>query len=863
MSADSGFPANTAVTELLRTYLPDPGRFDELLNPDGSIRPAWEPLLRFFAGQSAEERDAAADRLSRALRDHRVTFVAQDDTETDHRPWPLDFFPFLISSEEWQLLERGLVQRAQLLNQILLDLYGDRRVVNEGRLPPGALFGTRQFLRPCSRIDLRDNYHVHFVAFDVGRSPDGRWWVLSDRTEAPSGAGYALENRIVTSRSFPDLFDEHHVQRHSGFFRAFSDHFLSLAGRDEPLAVFLSRGPNKHTYFEHTYLARYLGFPVVEGSDLAVRDDRVFLKTVEGLRPVDLVMRSTRSEMCDPLELRADSSYGVPGLLQAARTGNVVIGNSLGSGVVESAAFSSFLPTLCEFFLGEELALPSVATWWCGQAQARNYVTDNLDRLIVRQISTTRSLLAQGQDGRVPDSKAEFARDQLIGQLNLKGHDFVAQETVTLSTAPVWMDDGTLRPVPTVLRLFVAATDNGYRVLPGGLARASIDATPETAWLAANDLSKDVWVLADKPVDDFVTLADRLDPAHLRRSRPNLPSRAADSLFWLGRYAERADAALRLLRSLVMRLGGEMSNSRHLVTPERIISLLISQRHLAARRGKRAIEEGRDAVKRELWAVIFDPESRDGLATVLNHVRRNAEAVRERLSVDAFRILTELTELPKRQDRTSLPDVEEALSVLNRSIQYVAAFGGLVMENMTRNFGWRFLDMGRRLERVRMTTRLIRQLTVHGDPEEDGSLELLLELADITMTYLSRYHSRPHLPQVADLLLADESNPRSIVFQLETVASHLEHLARPQEGEVLSEDQRIAIRLISDLRLADVFALTAAVSRFGARTNLHRLCRQLDQGIGEMSEYVSRRYFSHTEARRLRTTSDALRDLEA
>jgi len=574
------------------------------------------------------------------------------------------------------------------------------------------------------------------------------------------------------------------------------------------------------------------------------------------------VMRTVRSEMCDPLELRADSTYGVPGLLQVARAGNVVVGNSLGSGVVESAAFSSFLPALCRFYLGEELALPSVATWWCGQAEPRDYVLDNLDRLVVRQISTTRSLLAQGQDGRVPGNGAGADRDRLVEQIGLNGHDFIAQETVTLSTAPVWMGDGMLRPVPTVLRLFVAVTDDGYRVLPGGLARASIDAVPHTAWLAADDISKDVWVLADQPVDDYVTLADRLDPTHLRRSRANLPSRAADSLFWLGRYMERADAALRLLRSLVMRLGGEMASSRHLATPERIISLLIAQRHVAPRRGRRAIDEGRDAVKRELWAVIFDPESRDGLATVLNHVRRNAEAVRERLSVDAYRVLTELTELPRKRVRKLQPDVEEALSLLNRSIQHVAAFGGLVLENMTRNFGWRFLDMGRRLERVRTTTQLIRHLTVRGDPEEDGSLELLLELADITMTYLSRYHSRPHLPQLADLLLADESNPRSVVFQLEAVSDHLEHLARPQEGEVLSRDQQIAIRLISDLRLADAFALAETVGRFGARTHLHRLCRQLDQGIIEMSDYVTHRYFSHTEARRLRT-SDVLRDLES
>jgi uncharacterized circularly permuted ATP-grasp superfamily protein/uncharacterized alpha-E superfamily protein len=695
---------------------------------------------------------------------------------------------------------------------------------------------------------------VHFIAFDIGRSPDGRWWVLSDRTEAPSGAGYALENRIVSSRSLPELFEEQNVHRQAGFFRAFSDNFCNLSSREEPQAVFLTRGPNKQTYFEHTYLARYLGFPVVESSDLAVRKDRLFLKTVEGLKPVDLVMRTVRSDMCDPLELRADSTIGVPGLLQAVRAGNLVVGNSLGSGLVESAAFLGFLSDLSQFYLGEDLTMPSVATWWCGQQQAREHVIDNLDRLIVRRISDTRSLLSQGQDGSVFGHGEPNATADLIEQIKLNGHDFIAQEKVALSTAPVWTGKGTLSPVPTVLRMFVAATEDGYRVMPGGLARASVDTSNRSAWIAADDISKDVWVLADEPVGEHVTLVDRLDPSHLRRSRANLPSRAADSLFWLGRYGERADAALRLLRSLVMRLGGEMSDSHHLVTPERIISLLIAQRHLAPRRGKRAIAEGRDAVKRELWAVIFDPESRDGLATVLNHLQRNAEAVRERLSVDAYRIVTELTRLPRLRSATSQPYTEDVLRLLNRSIQHVAAFGGLVMENMTRNFGWRFLDMGRRLERVRTTTQLLRHLTLRGDPEEDGSLELLLELADGTMTYMSRYHSRPHLPQLVDLLVADESNPRSAIFQLSAVLAHLDNLSPPQQGDFLSDDQRIAIQLISNLKLADVFALSETVGRFGSRINLQRLCRQLDRGITDISDFVSHRYFSHTEPKRLRTS---------
>jgi uncharacterized circularly permuted ATP-grasp superfamily protein/uncharacterized alpha-E superfamily protein len=844
------------IQHLLRSYARAPGVFDEMLEPDGSVRPAWRPLLLHFASLTEDQRRAAAERLARALRDNRVTFIAQGDVERADRPWPLDLFPFVISPEEWAALSAGLAQRARLLNAILRDFYGEQRAVKDGSLPPGVVFGSPQFLRPCSNIALKEDCHLHFLAFDIGRSADGRWWVLSDRTEAPSGAGYALENRIVTSRCLPELFESQNVQRHAAFFRAFNDHFLGLAGRDEPLAVFLSRGPEKRTYFEHSYLARYLGYPVVEGSDLAVRKERLYLKTVEGLRPVDLVMRTVRSEMCDPLELRTDSTIGVPGLLQAVRAGHVVIGNALGSGLVESAAFLSFLPGLCRYYLGEALAIPSVATWWCGQAPERDYVIGHLDELIVRQISSARSMLASGKDGRVLGRSVAPDGQSLIEQLTYRGHDFVAQEAVGLSTAPVWENGEAFRAIPTVLRVFVAATGSGYEVMPGALARASNEASPDSAWLTASDITKDTWVLSDGPVDQYSMLAERNDWRMLRRSRPNLPSRVADSLFWLGRYVERADGALRLLRSLVMRLGGEMAASRHLVRPERIVALLVSQKHLAPKRGKRAVDEGRAAVERELWAVIFDPESRDGLATVLGHVRRNAASVRERLSLDAFRILDELTVVRNRNvDASARPDVEEALGLLNGAIQHVAAFNGLVMENVTRNDGWRFLDIGRRIERVRTTIQLMDQLTVRGDPEENGALELLLELGDSTMTYLNRYNATPRLAQLMDLLLADDSNPRSAVFQLATVAEHLRQLARARRGQLLGGDQRIAIRLISELQLMDVFAVADTVSRFNTRPSLHRICRQIEQGIDDMSDFVSHRYFSHSVPTRLRAGS--------
>ena len=828
--------------------------YDELIDPAGHVRTRWRPVLEAFARMTPQERKSLRDDAERMLRENGVTFVAQGDRERVGRPWQLDLFPMLIGPEEWRGIEAGLSQRARLLNEVLIDLYGEQKALKAGVLPAAMVFGNAQFLRPCTSVPVRENLYVQFLAFDLARAPDGRWWVLSDRSGTPSGAGYALENRVVLSHCLPELFASQNVHRQASFFRAFNDHFLELAGHDEPTAVFLSRGPSKRTYFEHAYLARYLGYDIVEGSDLTVRDERVYLKAVDGLKHVDLIMRSVRAEMCDPLELRTDSMIGVPGLLQAARAGKVTIANALGSGLVESDAFLSFLPGLSRFFLNEDLAIPSVATWWCGQEQERRYVLDNIEDLIIRRISSTRSLLVRGKDGRVPDNLSASGRSELRAEIAAHGHDFIGQERLSLANAPVWTDDDRLRAAPVVLRVFVAATANGYEVMPGALARVSRGSDPRAAWLAAGDISKDTWVLSDEPVETFSLLAQRQDATKIRRGTKLLPSRAADNLFWLGRYAERAEAAVRLLRSLVIRLRGETGVSRHAVSPERVVSLLVVQKHLSARRGKRAMQHGSKAVEQELWTILFDPECRDGLANVLGNVRRTTEVVRERLSYDTYRILKDLADVVHLRYQNPRHEAEDALRLLNRLIQYLAAFNGLVMENMTRGYGWRFLDMGRRLERMRHIVQLVQQLTVRGDPEMDGALELLLELADSTMTYRARYQSSPRLPAVLDLLLCDEENPRAALFQLRVIEQHLEHLPGRDGDGLLTADQRITTRLGAALKLADPVALSLSLNRFDVRTDLDRLLKRVEQNVEYLADHIQRQYFSHSSPQRVSGT---------
>lgn len=833
------------LADLIQTYRPDAGVYDEMVAADGTVRPHWQRLLGAFHGMDVPGRARASELAQRLLRENGVTYMARGDAASQSRAWQLDLFPLVIGHAEWRELETGLIQRARLLNAVLADVYGPQRVLKEGLLPASMVFGSPEFLRPCHGIPVPGQVHLHFLAFDLARAPNGQWWVLSDRTQAPSGAGYALENRVVASHCLSEIFARENVQRLAGFFSAFSERFLAMSRRDDPLAVILSPGPTKEAYFEHAYLARYLGYSVVEGSDLTVRDDRLYLKTVDGLKPVDLVFRRVRSELCDPLELRTESLIGVPGLVHAARQGQVVIANALGSGLVESEALPSFLPGLSRALLGEELSIPSVATWWCGQAREMAHVLENLERLIVRKVASRRSFLAPGQNSFVGPELTGAQRQWLARHIEQAGHEYIGQERVSMSTVPIWQDDGGLRPAPMTLRVYLAATEDGYQVMPGGLTRVCERSGAFAPWLEPSNISKDTWILREGPAEPPTVLTPSTEAVRLRRSARDLPSRTADNLFWLGRYAERSEGAVRLFRSLLAHLGGE-SRSSNPLTLERLVSLLVVQEHLSQRRARRAVELGIRAVETELWTILFDPDCPDGLANILGNVRRTSEFIRERLSKDTWRILTDLTEISVGWRLNKGREVDDAFRCLNTMARCLAAFSGMIMENMTRGYSWRFLDLGRRLERVRYGARLIHHLTARGDVESTGALDLLLELADSTMTYRTRYKASPQLAPTLDLLLADETNPRSLMFQLVALDEHVGVLPLEDREALLSPSRRIITSLRTELRLANVAQLARESGRRGARGELSRLLRGIEGGTSDLSDLIARTYFSHS-----------------
>ncbi|MGE4221060.1 MAG: circularly permuted type 2 ATP-grasp protein [Alphaproteobacteria bacterium] len=818
-------------------YQPLSGVFDEMLTPDGLLRPHWDGFINGLSGLAGEDLARRIDAARQLIHENGITYNVYGDPEGLDRPWKLDTVPLLIPPEEWATIERGLIQRAHLLNRILADVYGQQMLIREGHLPASLVFANPRFLRPCHGIRPPGGAFLHVYAVDLGRSPDGRWWVLNDRAQAPSGAGYALENRIVESRVLPDLIHNARVERLAAFFRDLRESLRArLPHRDDPRIVLLTPGPFNETYFEHVYLARYLGLTLVEGADLTVRDDAVFLRTLTGLQQVDVILRRLDDDFCDPLELRDDSSLGVAGLVQAYRAGNVVIANALGSGVVECQGLMGFLPGLCRHFFGDDLILPNIATWWCGQPQAREFVLDNLERLVIRPTFATGSIVTESGGAVAGADLDSAAREALRARIRHRGYAYLGQESVTLSTVPI-LTEGRMTPVPMTLRAFVAAAGDGYIVMPGGLTRFSVSSDTRSVSMQRGDGSKDTWVLSSGQVSSFSLLTPSDAPVPLRRSGQDLPSRAADNLFWLGRYAERAESVMRLLRALLSRLSGDIGPLDRRSELNRLLRVLVTEGAAPAR--LRQPRGGRNAP--------LDPRYTQGLRNSLSQLQRTASLVRERLSLDAWRILNRLFQDTQWQHPSFGAEMGYAQTRLDEMIYLMAAFSGMAQENMTRGVGWTFLDIGRRVERALHGSLLLKVLLKSRQPNEDGTLELLLELADSFMTYRSRYLTPPRLPQVVDLLLADESNPRAIAFQLATLDRHAALLPRDGTLPGLAAEQRIMRALLTQVQLADIETLCRPNPR-GVRVELEALLTRLEDDLPEFSETIGRTYFTHAKA---------------
>ena len=857
---------------LLARYVARPDRYDELCQRIGSVvvlRPHWRDFFHGLAAMPADELSARRAALGRQIHENGITYNVYADPRGFARPWELDLLPYMLPAAEWAQIEVAVIQRATLFDRILADLYGEQTLLEQGLVPPALIYGHSGFLRPLVGARPAGGRFLHLYAVDLARSPDGRWWVVADRTQAPSGAGYALENRSVVARVLPELYRAAGVEPLVPFFEGFRDGLVELAPADgaaageDPLIVVLTPGPYNETYFEHAFLAREMGFPLVEGQDLTVRDDKVWLRTLEGLRRVHVILRRVDDLWCDPLELREDSALGVAGLVAAVRAGMVTVANALGSGILETGALLGYLPRLCEHLLGSKLRMPSVATWWCGEPAACEYALKHLRELVIKPAYPTlgaRPVFC----GDLPAAEL----DALAARIALRPFDFVAQEMVNLSQAPVLADEaggaGNKAPARDAralvarnigLRVFAAAGAEGFRVLPGGLVRVASEADMRIVSMQHGGGSKDAWVLGSparpRPVPRIVP--GQLAPFAGGARVLGLSSRVAENFFWLGRYSERADAAARLGRETLARLG-EAGEASWLGEDGKVTAALQA---LCRQRGLLATVAGEaDAAPTPpapLAQALFDPAQPGSVVANLRQVLRVAALVRDRLSPDSWRIYNRLSEFAAAPAQA--PRLGEALQRLDESLLSLVTLSGFVIESMPRDAGWRFLSIGRRIERLQFLAAALSALLL--EPSQ-GGLKVLLAITDAELRYRSR-HARGLAPQpVAELVMLDGDNPRALRYQLDSLA---EHVALLPDGAALAAPLRERLAALDALALCDCFVheLAGARSRAAAQARhcepLRQVLDDIWRGGNALADALARRYFTHLDARSRATVS--------
>ncbi len=785
------------LVEMTTAYRPLTGVPDEFIGADHRPRGHWLEFFDKLAELGGDDIARRFESIERNIREQGVSYRAYG--ETVDRAWPLSHLPLLISERDWAVIEAGVTQRAEVFESLLADLYGKAELISGGVLPAAAVTGSADFLRPMIGVRPPGGRFLSLYAADIGRGPDGQWWVLNDRAQAPSGLGYALENRLNLSRAFQNIYREMNVRRLAPFFQEFQAGLAALASRSDPRVCLHTPGPYSETYYEQAYLARYLGFVLVEGADLVARDGQVHVRTIAGLKRADVIWRRIDSDFADPLELKSGSQLGVPGLIETIRQGNVAVANAIGAGVAETPALLGFMSNLASRLLGEKPILPNIATWWCGQEAEREYVLGRLQDMAIAPAfngASSRALLGRSV---VAGELSEERRAALAAAIRERGADFVGQEVVRLSTTPVWTQDR-LEPRPFVLRVYAAVgADGKFHVMPGGFCRISDRMDSRAVAMGAGVQTADVWIAASRPVEQ-TSLLPRADAAPIRRIMGNLPSRAADNLFWLGRYIERAEATLRLIRALARRaIENEDLHREGAATIQRLRKLLADW-DAAPARPKTPL-----SAQAFLNAAMFNVDENGSAVALARASRRTASTIRERLSSDTWRIIVDLSQ---KLEGGRLPlDEPEILELTDKALQAAASISGLAQENMNRVAGWRFLEMGRRLERGVNTCAFVR---FFGMEQAKGSdFDVLLELIDSQITYRSRYivGVAPH--PLRDMALLDPFNPRSVAFQTERLGEHIATLPVLKFDGMLEAPNRIAIELQADLQTMVAASVTS------------------------------------------------------
>lgn len=832
------------------------GHFDELRGQlagnadavDAQMASPWQAFFASLANESAADMDQRCANLARQVLDNGITYNVYADENGPQRPWSLDLFPLIVGALDWQRIESGLLQRMELLEQVMHDVYGAQDLLHAGYLPPALVHGHPGYVRAMQGVKPVGGRYLHIAAFDLARSPDGNWWVEAQRCQAPSGLGYLLENRLAIAAQFPRAFQTLRVQRLAGTYRALMDSMktMSPAGADAHL-VLLTPGPYNETYFEHAYLARYLGLSLVQGSDLVVRDAHLFLKTLKGLVPVHGVLKRVDDQYLDPLELRADSTLGVPGLLQAIRAGNVLVANAPGSAFLESPALLGFLPALAQRLLGQELVLPALPTWWCGERSAMEQVLPCLGEYAIK--STYPGSPGHDSFDAVLGARLDAReRDEWAGRILRQAEEYTVQAYAPLSQLPSWraadtLQAGTLQARSVMLRVLVVSDGaQGWRVLPGGLARLA-SAGQEITSMQRGGSSADVWALTDGELDHGALLAPHLSPQTLMQRQRLVTSRAAENLYWLGRYTERAENAIRLARLTLESLQGEERGCEPLL----VWLSQMAQANTLVLQGVPGAAQAPRVFERSLIDSLAGHNATTSVGYYLRALKLAGSSVRDRLSQEHWRIINRCEEAffeaCTEQRRRADFSVQQALQNLRNTSDHMAAITGAQTDRMTRDDGWRLLSIGRHIERLSFLSSTLLSSLQTRCLDTDGGFDALVELFDSAISFHAQFQQSHDMAALVSLLILDRDNPRSIAWVAHTLRGRLAKLAGSAPTELSALSLKVPDPNAWGLAQLCGSDEDATDGRYGLLADLLSQCQQASF---QVSDEISLTYFTHS-----------------
>ncbi len=853
------------INSLLQTYLPDISSYNEILAADNTMQADWKTFFSSLVNVGSAVIEDRNNDILRLLKENGVAYNIYNDPSGQNRPWELDPIPQIIPAADWETINAGLVQRAELFNLVLKDIYGPQTLIKEGIIPQELIYLHPGFLRACVNIQLPGTQNLILYAADMARGSDGRIWVIGDRTQAPSGSGYALENRHAMSTVLPEFFNNLSVKRLSPYFDALQKALMAIAphNNDNPRIVILTPGPDNETYFEHSYLAAYLGLTLVQGNDLIVKDNFVWLKTIEGLEKIDVILRRLDDIYCDPLELKSDSLLGVPGLLQAVRKGNVAIANPLGSSIVENAGLVPFLPAIAKHFWGKELIMPSIATWWCGQPKEMQYVIDNIHSLVIKRIFRHEAGTRATIDGA---SLTPVKAKELIAEIKANPHLYTGQEKINFSSTPSWVE-GKVKPCHSLFRSFLVSHNNSYIAMPGGLTRTS---AAEDNFLISNQLggiSKDTWVIAASEEQEHpVLLQLKTEAAAYAPQKRSLPSHTAENLFWVGRYTERVIYNARLQRTAMQWL---LKNNQPLSKENEITETLLLQILTGCTYtfpgffNEEETEERNEHLDdpwKELTNILYNEKRNGSLSYNIALLKNAVYGVRNFWALDTWRVLRQMEEDWERAKQKNNADHLKMITTIDKLNTQMFAFLGMNRESVRREQGWNILDLGRKLEQSLYIITLL-QNTFYKKQEEQTEYDLLESVMIATQSLITyRYTYRDHLqlPLVLELLMLDMNYPKSLAYLVSKMKWYVSDLPKAGSDATLSEQERLILEADTMLKLVDGITLAQHDTASKEYKVLHEFLDKLYELLIGTSMLVSKTYFSHSQTQKQLFTTNLL-----